>query len=122
MRFTKFLAIALFSVVLGASQAHAQQVTGYQVRDCSIASLSGSSQQILAANPQRKFLFIVNNGAGSNSVGLNLAGGTAAINGSGTITLAANGSFLIQANVPQIYNAITVIGTAAQSVQCFEGR
>lgn len=85
-------------------------------RDASITSLSGSSQQALAKNGNRQFLLIVN--TGNANIGVNITGGTAAIGGTGTTTIVANGSLLLDHVVPQ--NAITVIGTAAQPVCVIE--
>lgn len=78
--------------------------------DASITSLSGSSQQLLASSGTRRFLMIQNIGA--NNVGVNLAGGTAAIGGTGTATLYPGGSLKFDGFVPT--NAITVIGTSGQ--------
>lgn len=87
------------------------------VNDKSIASLSGSSQPLLPANPDRRYLLIQN--TGSANVGVNLAGGTAALGGLGTITLAPNGSYEPDSNfIPT--NAVTVIGTTGQPVFCVE--
>lgn len=85
-------------------------------RDKSITSLSGASQTLTAALGNRQFLLIVN--TGNANIGVNLAGGTAAFGGTGTITIVANGSLLLDHFVPQ--NAVTVIGTAAQPVCCIE--
>ena len=85
-------------------------------RDASIISLSGSSQTALAKNGNRQFLLIEN--SGNANVGVNLTGGTAASGGTGTITLAAGVSLLLDHVVPQ--NAITVIGTAAQPLCVIE--
>jgi hypothetical protein len=86
-------------------------------RDNSIASLTGSSQQALALNGGRQFLAIEN--TGNANVGVNITGGTAAIGGSGTITIAAGGSIILDRWVPQ--NAINVIGTAGQPLAVVEG-
>ena len=88
-----------------------------QVRDASIASLSGSSQQVLPLNGNRRFLQIEN--IGSANVGVNISGGTAAIGGVGTITLVPTGSATYDEYVPQ--NAVNVIGTAGQSILVLEG-
>src|SRR5215813_5213973 len=87
------------------------------VNDKSVASLAGSSQVLLIANPDRRYLLIQN--TGSSNVGVNLAGGPAAIGGAGTITLLPGGSYEPDAGfIPT--NPINVIGTAGQPVVCFE--
>lgn len=87
--------------------------------DRSITSLSGSSQTLLnaASRASRKRIIMKN---GGTAAGVNLNGGTAAIGGAGTITLAAGeGLSLSGRDCPQ--GAITVIGTAAAYFSCFEG-
>ena len=85
------------------------------VADYSITSLSGSSQSLLAKDGTRSYLLIQN--TGNANVGVNLAGGTAAIGGTGTITLVPNGSLTF--NIDSIpANAINVIGTAGQPLVC----
>jgi hypothetical protein len=81
------------------------------IRDRTITSASGASQQLFAANFQRHSLTIVN--TGNASCGINPTGGTAAIGGAGTLTLAALGSY-----TPRIpgRQAITVICTAGQPI------
>lgn len=125
----KFLAALAFVAILACSQAQAQTASLRSFNDCSIASLSGSSQQILPANPNRTYLLICNTAA-SNNAGVNYTGGTAAIGGAGTYTLlpanvaqsckeyAAGFSYL----PPPPSGAINVIGTAAQTLLCLEGR
>ena len=88
------------------------------VSDKSITSLSGSSETLLAQNMQRSFLLIVN--TGNANIGVNLAGGTAAIGGTGTVTIVANGSLIFEDAGFIPGNAINVIGTAAQPVCCYE--
>lgn len=108
----------LIATTLLASPAFAQIVT-FNPSDCSKASLSGSSQSLLVANSQRRYLFLQN--TGTSSVGVNVAGGTALIGGTGTITLLPGTSLEYTATgVPT--TAITGIGTAAQSLTCIEGR
>lgn len=86
------------------------------LNDNSITSLSGSSQQIVPANATRSFLLLFN--SGNANVGVNLAGGTASIGGTGTITLAPNGSATFATgSIPE--NAINVIGTSGQPLVCF---
>lgn len=79
--------------------------------DYSIATLSGSSQQALAASANRSYLHIFN--CGTASVGVNLSGGSAAIGSAGTDTLLPNGQInFSEGSIPQ--NAINVIGTSGQ--------
>ncbi|MDE2472923.1 MAG: hypothetical protein KGL35_30480 [Bradyrhizobium sp.] len=90
-------------------------------RDVSISSLSGSSQTAVAASPAgspRTFLMIEN--VGSANIGVNLAGGTAAIGGTGTATIVPNGSIILDRAVPR--NAVTVVGTAGQPVMIIEAQ
>lgn len=81
------------------------------IRDRTITSASGSSQTLMTANFQRHSLTIVN--TGNANCGINPTGGTAAIGGAGTITLAALGSY-----TPRIpgRQAVTVICTAGQPI------
>ena len=85
-------------------------------RDLSIATLSGADQVAIPLNGNRQFLLIEN--TGSANVGVNLTGGTAAIAGSGTVTLVPNGTIFLDHVVPQ--NAIHVIGTAGQPLVLIE--
>lgn len=119
----KILALAVLSFFLtSAAQA---QVIRTNFNDCSITSLTGSaSQQILGINPNRKYLEIFNPNS-SDAVYVNLAGGVAGTSATstGTIKIAAQGSVVIDgvsATMPM--NAITVNGTAADAVICYEGR
>lgn len=123
-----FLAlIALFTIFFIPEANAAPALRGFN--DCSIASLSGSSQQILAANPNRSYLLLCNTAA-ANSAGVNFAGGTAAIGGAGTYTLIANNvagtsckEFAIDSYLPPPpAGAINVIGTSSQTLLCYEGR
>lgn len=127
MRLILALLLAFSTFLPAASFADANMT----LADCSIASMSGSSQflgtayTLSARNLGRKYLMICNNGT-TNNVGVNLTGGTAALAGAGTITLvpgscleypkAGSGFGLVPSN------AVTVIGTAAQPVLCLEGR
>lgn len=79
--------------------------------DRTITSASGSSQQIMAANASRHSLTIEN--TGNANCGINPTGGTAAIGGVGTITLAPLGSYTPR--VPTL-SAVTVICTATQPI------
>lgn len=93
------------------------RIAGVSPVDKSITSLTGSSQTALAANPSRQFMVIVN--TGSANIGVNLTGGTAAIAGTGTITLVPDGSILFDTTIPLL--AVTVIGTSGQPVCILEG-
>lgn len=84
---------------------------GITPSDRTITSASGSSQQIMAANASRHSLTIEN--TGNANCGINPTGGTAAIGGAGTITLAPLGSYTPR--VPTL-SAVTVICTAAQPI------
>ncbi len=91
----RFLLTGLLALLF-AAPSFAQTVNvAPTYRDCSIASLSGSSQQILTTtNYQRKSLAICD--FGSNTVGVNLSGGTASIGGAGTISLPTTGGVAAQ--------------------------
>lgn len=82
---------------------------GITPTDRTITSATGSSQQIMAANASRHSLTIEN--TGSANCGVNPTGGTAAIGGTGTITLAPLGSYTPR--VPTL-SAVNVICTAGQ--------
>lgn len=119
-----FLSLVAMAAILGFTDAAtAQALPGFT--DCSIASLSGTSTQIVAANPQRKYLELCNNGA-TNNVGVNFAGGTAAIAGAGTITLVPGSCKeygALDSYLPwPPTGAVTVIGTSAQPIACYEGK
>lgn len=86
------------------------------VSDNSITSLSGSSQQLLPQDMTRSFMAIVNIGA--DNIGVNLAGGTAAIAGTGTITIVPNGSLIIEGSGATPGNQVNIIGTSGQPVCC----
>lgn len=94
------------------------------IRDCSIASLSGSSQTLLSAgNFQRKYVLVCN--TGNATIGLNYAGGTAVIAGaSQNLVAGACKEFSAAPGVDPLPPAgiITVIGTSGQPVACFEGK
>jgi hypothetical protein len=120
----RFRSLALLALLALPASAHAQALRSFN--DCSIASMSGSSQQLVATNPQRAYLLVCNTGASGDNIGVNFAGGTAAIAGAGTITLvpgsckeyAAGSSYL--PNPPS--GVVNVIGTSSQPVACYEGR
>lgn len=131
MRFLLSLILA-FSILFLSTESFAQ--TSPTFGDCSIASLSGSSQALGTAfalgnkSYNRKYLYICNTSTVTgDNVGINLAGGTAALGGVGTATLypgacveysAASGSGL---PLPPSNN-VNVIGTSGQPVLCYEGR
>lgn len=117
------LFLSLVSLLAFASFASVAYADGtqlpYNVVDCSIGSLSGSSQALVAKNPQRKYLMIFNSGA--NIAYVNLAGGTAATSGISSLPLATGSSVVISGGYVDT-TAVTVIGTSAQPVTCYEGR
>jgi len=84
---------------------------GITPTDRTIASTSGSSQQIMAANAARHSLTIEN--TGNANCGVNPTGGTAVIGGAGTITLAPLGSYAPK--IPTL-SAVTIICTAGQPI------
>lgn len=84
---------------------------GITPTDRTIASATGSSQQMMAANASRHSLTIVN--TGSANCGVNPTGGTAVIAGAGTITLVPTGSYTPR--VPTL-SAVTVICTSGQPI------
>jgi hypothetical protein len=84
---------------------------GITPTDHTITSASGSSQQIMAANASRHSMTIEN--TGNANCGVNPTGGTAAIGGAGTITLAPLGAYTPR--VPTL-SAVTVICTAGQPI------
>lgn len=88
---------------------------GITPTDRTITSASGASQQIAALNAARHSLTIVN--TGNANCGVNPTGGTAAIGGAGTLTLAPLGAYTPR--VPSL-SAITVICTAGQSIYADE--
>lgn len=88
--------------------------TGTLTKDFSIASMSGASQQLLAADPTRQFLQIHNPSA-ANALAFTF-GATAVLNAGGSYTLAAGGTATYDTFVPT--GAVQVIGTAAQGCTC----
>jgi opacity protein-like surface antigen len=88
---------------------------GLTPTDRTIASASGASQQIMAANASRHSLTIEN--TGSANCGINPRGGTAVIGGAGTLTLVPNGSYTPR--IPTL-SAVTVICTAGQPIYADE--
>lgn len=88
---------------------------GITPTDRTVTSATGSSQQIMAANAARHSLTIEN--TGNANCGVNPTGGTAAIGGAGTLTLAPLGSY--SPRVPPL-SAVTVICTAGQPIYADE--
>lgn len=132
MRLFPALVLAILTLIPAASFAQVASALP-TFADCSIASMSGSSQKLgtaftLATNFNRKYLYICNNtSVAGDSVGVNLTGGTAALNGAGTVTLVQGACLEFSANpgsgLPQPPSgAVTVIGTSSQPVLCYEGR
>lgn len=118
------LILALLAATVFAPSAFAQALP--TLADCSISSLSGSSQQLVAKNTNRKSLRISNPSLNQN-VYLNLSGGTAAsavsslvispvASGVNSLTLTA-GDTGSMGN-----NTVTVTGTPGSPVTCYEGR
>lgn len=83
-----------------------------------IVALSGASENLFAANANRRFLSVTNINA-ANPIGINLAGGVAAIGATGTITIPFGQTFRIDNYPPN--GVITIIGTAADLVTAYEG-
>lgn len=113
------LALASLLTISCFSAEALAQAYPYNLVDCSVSSLSGSSQALVAKNPQRKYLMIFDSGA--NPVYVNLAGGTASSSGVSSIPVAVGGSVVISGDYIDT-TAATVIGTSGQPVTCFEGR
>lgn len=97
--------------ITGTVTSSAAASVGITPTDHTIASASGASQQLMAANASRHSMTIVN--TGNANCGVNPTGGTAAIGGAGTITLAPLGAYTPR--VPTL-SAVTVICTAAQPI------
>lgn len=105
------LALICAAVALLASPALSQELAT-KIQDRSITSLSGSSQQLfpdvgIHGVAER----YVCNSSTSNSIAINLSGGTAALNTAGSVTLQAGGCWS-----GRVSNQINVIGTAGQGV------
>lgn len=116
----RIISSLLFAILtLCSLPAFASPAPYYNLVDCSISSLSGSSQQIVAANPNRQYLMLFNSGA--NTAYVNLTGGTAASSGASSVALGVGASVVISGQ--QIAtNKVTITGTAAQPFTCYEGR
>jgi len=117
MRLLSSIILAISLLLPGV--AFSQVTPAYTLRDCGISSLSGSSQSLAVANPNRKYLGIFN--SGNASVYINAIGGTAASTGIASIPLASGGSLIFKEPEGSARNAITIIGTSGQPVACFEG-
>lgn len=86
------------------------------ITDRSIASLSGASQTLFSdVGPHGVFERYVHNPSATNSIAINISGGAAVLNGSGSITIPALSGWS-----GQVSNAITVIGTAGSPVTAGE--
>jgi hypothetical protein len=96
---------------LPVQTAGAAATIGITPTDRTIASTSGSSQTLMAANASRHSLTIEN--TGNANCGVNPTGGTASIGAAGTLTLAPLGSYTPR--IPTL-SAMTVICTAAQPI------
>lgn len=82
-------------------------------------TLTTTSVAALPANEGRLALIIQN--VSTHSAGVNLAGGTASIGGTGTLTLHANDQALMFLGPAVPLNAITAIGTANDVIVILEG-
>lgn len=112
--------LILATLLLMPELAFAQNVPlAFTQRDCSISSLSGSSQSLSVANPNRKYLGIFN--TGNASVYVNVTGGTAANTGISSITINSGNALIWKMPDGVSRNAITIIGTSGQPVTCTEG-
>lgn len=122
MRSLLSLIVSVAAFLVLPSLANAQALPN--VRDCSIASMSGSSQTLFSGtNGQRKWILVCN--TGNATLGVNWAGGTAVIAGSSQ-NLAPGACKEFSSTATALpdppANAITVIGTAGQPVACYEGK
>lgn len=88
---------------------------GITPTDRTVTSATGASQTLMSANASRHSLNVVN--TGNANCGVNPTGGTAAIGGAGTLTLAPLGSY--SPRIPPL-SAVTVICTAGQPVYADE--
>lgn len=121
MRPLLFAVLSLF-ILAAVTPVHANPL--WTNRNCGITSMSGASQQLVAANAQRHTLEVCNFGATNDNLTLGLAGETAVANQGlvlvpGSCKEYADGTTYL----PQPpANAINVIGTSGQPVSCYEGR
>lgn len=93
------------------------QPVGGAYTDRSIANLSGASEQLMAANANRRVLAVFNIGA--SAVGVNLTGGAASLTVGGSVNIPAGGSLILN-NYPPT-GIITIIGTLNADVTAYEG-
>lgn len=98
------------------SFASGSQRIGITPTDRTVTSATGASQTVMSALATRKALTIVN--TGNANCGVNPTGGTAAIGGAGTLTLAPLGSYT---PATPTLSAITAICTAGQPLYADEG-
>lgn len=104
-------ALVLAAAALLGSPALSQELAT-KIQDRSIASLSGSSQQLFPdVGVHGVAERYVCNASAANNIAINLSGGTAALNGGGSLVLAPGGCWS-----GRVSNLITVIGTAGQPV------
>jgi opacity protein-like surface antigen len=105
----RFLLVAVLALL--ASPLAAQDAAT-PIQDRSVASLSGSSQQLFPdVGPRGVVERYVCNPSAASSLAINLSGGTAALNTAGSVTLGPG-----QCWSGRVSNKITVIGTAGQGV------
>jgi hypothetical protein len=103
--------LIIFAALALASPAIAQEA-GTPIHDRSIASLSGSSQQLFPdVGPKGVVERYVCNPSTASSLAINLSGGAAALNTAGSVTLGPGGCWS-----GRVSNQINVIGTAGQGV------
>lgn len=88
---------------------------GVTPTDRTVTSATGASQTLMAANAARHSMTIEN--TGNANCGVNPTGGTAAIGGAGTLTLAPLGAYTPR--IPTV-SAVTVICTAGQPIYADE--
>lgn len=93
------------------------QPIGGAYTDRSIANLSGASENLMAANANRRVLVVSNESV--TPIALNLTGGVAALNTAGSITIAAGGSITLDTFPPTAL--IKIIGTLNADVTAYEG-
>lgn len=103
--------IAALAIASLSAPAFAQEMAT-PIRDRSIASLTGTSQTLFSDVGTHGITErYVCNPSASNSLAINISGGTAALNTAGSITLAPGGCWS-----GRVSNTITVIGTSGQGV------
>jgi hypothetical protein len=103
--------LIFLAALLLATPAMAQEMAT-PIQNRSIASLSGSSQQLFPdVGPKGVIERYVCNASTANSIAINLGGGTAALNTAGSVTLGPGGCW-----AGRVSNQINVIGTAGQPV------